>query len=371
VRRELVLLLILGAMVVAGFLLTRAAAAATHTQRLRDAATWYDDGQRALAAGRTEPAVAALRRAVALDRHRTQYLFALADALLANAQDEPARQLLLAIRASQPEDPDVNLRLARVEARRQDLSAAVRYYQNALYGVWGDEPDTARRRVRFELIRYLVAHGQRARAVSELLVLGSGLPTDHAADHVETGRLFLAGGEPQQALEYFRRALRLDPGNASVLSSAGEAAFALGQYAVAQRYFRQAAPTGGRAAELQVITSLVLASDPLRSGLTVAERHARAIRALAHVTERLTTCVDAQAGTGAPSGGEVEALQSEARRLEPALAPRQLRRDPDAIDAAVELIDRIEQRTSAGCGPVAPLDRALLLIHRRTDTEQP
>ncbi len=368
-HRELVLLLVLGAIVILGFLLTRAAAGANRAQRLRDAAAWYDGSERDLAAGRTEPAINALRRATALDRDHRAYGLALARALAASQQDDSARQVLLRIREATPEDPEVNLQLARLEVRRNDLTATVRYYQNALYGVWSGEPDIARRQVRFELVRYLLAQGQRTRAVSELLVLGSSLPDDAAAQ-AEAGRLFLAAGESRRALEYFQRALRLDPRNVSALTGAGEAAFDLAQYTRAREYFRGAAPSEGRVAELQLITDLVLAHDPLESGLAFRDRQERIARAFARAVERLASCLAAPSVAGTPAGKDLESLRVEARALEPALAPRRLRRDHDALDIAVHLIYRIEQRTSVGCGAPTPLDRALLIIGRRHELNQ-
>ena len=40
----------------------------------------------------------------------------------------------LGVRESTPEDPEVNVQLARLEARHDDLTGTVRYYQNAVYG---------------------------------------------------------------------------------------------------------------------------------------------------------------------------------------------------------------------------------------------
>jgi hypothetical protein len=81
----------------------------------------------------------------------------LAAALGANHQDDAARQVLLGLRDTTPEDSEVNVRLARFEAPPDELTGAVRYYQNAVYGSWGDRTD-ARRQVRIELIQYYAVH---------------------------------------------------------------------------------------------------------------------------------------------------------------------------------------------------------------------
>jgi tetratricopeptide (TPR) repeat protein len=152
IHREIVALILLGAVVVIGFVVTRAAARANRELRLMDAARWYEAGERAIASGRTGAAIPALRRAASIDRDRREYRVALAGALMADRQDEAARQILLGLREANPEDPEINLRLARLHARRNDLAGAVRYYQNALYGVW-TAVGSARRQVRIELIR--------------------------------------------------------------------------------------------------------------------------------------------------------------------------------------------------------------------------
>ena len=253
VHREVVVLVVLCAAVVVGLILTRAAARANRNVRLRDASSWYIAGQRHLASGRTEAAITALRRATAMNRDNRAYRLALAESLASARQDDAARQLLLGVRESTPEDPEVNVQLARLEARHDNLTGALRYYQNAVYGAWSADQRDARRGVRIELIRYLIAHEERGQALSELLVLSSNLPDDVELQ-TKAGRLFLDAGEPRRALDRFRQALRIDPKNGPTLAGAGEAAFELGDYASAQVYLRAAGPASARVSELQVVT---------------------------------------------------------------------------------------------------------------------
>ena len=197
--------------------------------------------ERYLAGGQTEPAIRALRRATAINRDNRPYRLALAGGLAADRQDDAARQVLLRVRESSPEDPEVNVRLARLEARHDDVTGTVRYYQNAVYGSWGGDQGDARRQVRIEMIRHLLAHQQRGRALSELLVLSGNLPDD-VQSQTEAGQLFLEAGDPRRGLDRFRQALRIDPKNAAALAGAGEAAFDVGDYASAQRYLRAVEP---------------------------------------------------------------------------------------------------------------------------------
>lgn len=359
-HRELVVLVVLSAIVVAGFLLTRAAARANQRLRVRDAAAWYNAGQGQLAAGRTGSAIRSLRRAAAIDRDNRSYRLALAAALGADRQDEFARQVLLGIRESTPEDPEVNVQLARLEARHDDMTGTVRYFQNALYGSWRIDQGDARRQVRVELIRYLLARGERGRAISELLVLEGNLPDD-AGLQTEAGQLFLDAGEPGRALERFRRALRLDPRNEAALAGAGEAALQAGDYTSARRLLGAIKSPSSRLLELRETNDLVLTADPLRPGLSLPQRRERVMSGFTRALQVLDDCSAKQP----PNNDALGVLRSEAMALQPALPLAKLRRTPESIDVAVNLIYRIERQTVDACGPGSPYDRALLLIGKR------
>jgi tetratricopeptide (TPR) repeat protein len=365
VHREVVVLAALCVLVAIGFVLTRAAARANRALRLRDATAWYDAGEHHLAAGQSEPAIRALRRAMAINRDNRTYRLALAAALAADRQDDAARQVLLGVRELTPEDPAVNIQLARLEARHDDLIGTVRYYQNAVYGSWSGEQLEARRAVRIELIRYLLAHQQRGRALSELLVLSGNLPDD-VKSQTEAGQLFLDAGEPDRGLDRFRQALRLDPHNASALAGAGEAAFDAGDYSSAQRYLRAVDSPSARVSDLRSVTDQVLARDPLRPGLSWRQRQGRLMAGFRRALEALDGCV-----TRKPAANSAfDSLRAEAGALAPALTAEGLRRRPESIDTALNLIYRIEQQAVDTCGQGSAFDRALLLIGRRHEANR-
>jgi tetratricopeptide (TPR) repeat protein len=318
-----------------------------------------------VAGGQTEPAIRALRRATAIDRDNRTYRLALAAALAADRQDDAARQVLLGVRQLTPEDPAVNVQLARLEARHDDLTGTVRYYQNAVHGSWnGDELD-ARRAVRIELIRYLLTHEQRGRALSELLVLSGNLPDD-VQSQTEAGQLFLDAGEPRRGLDRFRQALRIDPKNAMALAGAGEAAFETGDYTSAQRYLGAVDSPSARVSELRSVTDLVLTRDPLRRGLSLRQRQDRVMAGFRRALAALDDCVARHPS----ASSSFAALRAEAGALEPELALERLRRTPESTDSALTLIYRIEQQTAETCGQGSPFDRALLLIGRRHEADR-
>ena len=178
IHREIFQLTVLILVAIGAFLLTRAVAASNREMSLRDAAEWYRQGQQAIEAGRVDDAIDSLRRATVRNRSDTRYVLALARALALKGDDDAARSVLLTLRESTPEDPDINLQLARLAAARQDVTDALRFYHNALYAPWPADQADARRRVRLELIRFLLTHDQASRALSELLALSTDLPDD-------------------------------------------------------------------------------------------------------------------------------------------------------------------------------------------------
>lgn len=171
IRREILQLSALIFVAVGAFFATRAIAASNKDMSLRDAAEWYRRGQQALDNGRVSDAIEALRRSTVRNRTDKRYVLALARALARNRDDEAARGVLLTLRESEPEDAQVNLELARLAARHDDVTAAARFYHNALYAPWPAEQADARRSVRLELVRFLVAHNQSASASAELLAI--------------------------------------------------------------------------------------------------------------------------------------------------------------------------------------------------------
>ena len=279
VHREIVVLAVLVAIAVVAFVVTRRFAASNEALRRRDAATWYVSGQQALERRDLDTAVTALRRATARNPDAVTYRLALAQALTVAQQDDAARQLLLGLREVQPEDSETNLRLARLEGRRGDTAAAGRYYEAAVLGLWKGEQRLARRQVRTEFIQFLLSHGDRDRALSELLALEASLGEDEGSQF-EVARMLLQAGDPTRALAHFERVLQASPGDQLALAGAGEASFERGDYARAQRYLHAVTPGTDRMKELRTLTDLVIAGDPLAPRLPAGERSRRLVDAL-------------------------------------------------------------------------------------------
>lgn len=345
---------------VVAFFATRAVAHSNESLRRRQAAAWFSAAERASRAGHADTAVDAFRRAVSKDSGNRRYRLALAEALVASRLDAEATRVLLALREAQPEDPQANLQLARLEARGLNTDAARRYYQTAVAGLWRPEEAADRQRVRFELIEFLLAHEEHARALSELLLAAANLGPD-AQLETRVGRMFLAAGDPRLALNHLVKALRLDPDDGDALAAAGEAAFEIGDYSRALRYLT-AARQSPDVAELGEVARLVTAVDPLAPRLRASERRRRLGVALQHALPRLETCLtDPSLKTNAA----LEALRKEGRAFQSAFD--QPRREPrDLMEDGVDLVYRVTRAVEQYCRvPLAPLDRALLLIASR------
>jgi Flp pilus assembly protein TadD len=367
IHREILQLGVLILVAVAAFFLTRAVAANNREMSLRDAAEWYRRGQQAIGTGRVDEAIDSLRRATVRDRYDRRYVLALAQALALKGDDDAARSVLVTLRESAPEDPDINLQLARLAVARHDVTEALRFYHNALYAPWPNEQADARRRVRFELIRFLLTQDQGSRALSELLALSTDLPDDGPL-HLEVAQLLTKAGDNGHALDQFQRALRLAPENGEDLAGAGRAAFQLGDYVLAATYLRRAPAEVAEVRTTRDLVDMVLSNDPLASRLGSAERRRRLVADFSFAQQRLGTCLEQRSGS--PSTSDELALQSEARAFEGQLKPPAIL-EQDTIETGVDLIDRIEQHVIERCGPPAALDRALVLIGRQHRIEAP
>ncbi|MEX2282714.1 MAG: tetratricopeptide repeat protein [Gemmatimonadota bacterium] len=359
IHRELLVLALLSGLAVLVFIGTRAAAAANREMRERNASFWYAQAQEALAAGATAAAVTSFQHASTADRENREYRLGLARALTQNQQVDAARQVLLVLRQSQPEDAAVNTQLARLEVRRSELQSALGYYQSAIYGRWSPQQLTQRRQLRVELIRFLLANGQRARALSELLVLSDELPRD-ARIQIEAAHLYQGAGDARRALNHFLTALEMEPTNAEALAGAGRTAFELGDYARAISYFDQLREPGIEEQLQRNLAADVLLLDPTLPRLTAQQRQARLQAGLRYVIRRLETCDAESAGMGSL---EPQALA--ARQLGRTITIEAIRRSPDLIEAAVERIAAFVSDLPAKCEPLTIRDRALQHIAAR------
>ena len=361
IHREIYQLSALILVAIGAFLLTRAVATNNREMSRRDATEWYRRGQQAIEAGRVDDGIDALRRATVRDRSDKRYVLALAQALALRRDDDAARSVLLTLRESAPEDPDINLQLARLAVARHDVTEALRFYHNALYAPWPGEQADARRRVRLELIRFLLTDDQASRALSELLALSTDLPDDVPL-RLEVAQLFAKAGDNGHALDQFQRTLRLAPENDDALAGAGQAAFQLREYVLARTYLHRARAESVDVRHVRDVVDLVLTNDPLANRLGAAERRRRLVAAFSYAQQRLSRCLEQRSG-GQPTDDEL-AVEREAHGFEDQVKPSTIV-EQDTVETGVDLIDHLEQLVARRCGPPTALDEALVLIGRQ------
>lgn len=298
-NREVFLLIALAVGGIGVFAFTRGMAAREQQMEARIAAIWYREGERQLSSGEVDRAIDSFRKATTNAAGSRTYALGLANALASGNHDAEARQILLRLRESDPEDAEINLDLARLASKGGEIPDAVRYYQNALYGRWtGSQGDEWKRQLRIELIRFLLDHHEPNMALSELLILESDLP-ESAAAHVQAAELFLAAGDVQHGLRNYVEAAQLDPKDVEALTGAGEAAFQLQDYVKANQYLKSTLelnPKSERTRQLLLVTEMVLSDDPLAPHLTKEERQRRLILGFGQSLLRLESCLSQTSG---------------------------------------------------------------------------
>lgn len=344
---KLIALIVLAA---AAFGLTDALAASLRQITLRDAGTLYAAGSADLAHGDIADAVEALRGASRKNRDSVSYALQYARALAAARQPDTATRTLLLLRDRVPDNAEVNLELARLAAGQNDLETGVRYYRYALYAPWPDAGGP--RRTRRELIILLLDHGERNRALSELIAAQAN-SENTAPAHIDLGRLFVRAGEPALALEEFRRALTLAPDDTLASRLAGETAFNLADYRAATRYLEGASPDDDTAAGMRETALAVLRSDPLASRIPAAERLSRLQQLMAGAEDRAAAC-------GIPP---TDPSLAQLAMTAPAVR-RSAGRDTEVLERGFDAAYAVMQRV-ANCPTLTPDNRALLIIGAR------
>jgi tetratricopeptide (TPR) repeat protein len=336
----------------------------------------YTQGIATAAAGDYNHAIDDFRAALTCDPTNSQYQLSLARALRDSNDPrllDEAEAYLVALWQRAPQDAAVNLALARVAAHRGSIDDTIRYYHNAMYGVWNSDADANRNKVRIELIEYLLKKNARAQADSELIALSASLPPDPAA-HLQVAQLFLEAQDYVGALRQFQDVLRSEPNSATAMAGAGEAAYRSGNYMLAQRFLHGAVSADhadANARELLTTTDLVLRSNPFHSHISDAERNRRITAAFAEAQQRLAQCA-LQTGVNLTSTNSsvhspLADLQARWNGVKPDLAYLQSQAEADLPDAIMDVVFQIEQQTAATCGQPQGLDLALLLISEKRE----
>ena len=122
---------------------------------------------------------------------------------MASGATGEAMAQLQAFREQRPQDAEVNLKVARLEAQHQQVDEALHYYQDAIDGVWPEGGDPVQQRIaaRFEAAEYLVEQGRQEQAEASLLALAGVLPV-YSPEQGKLAELYLRNGDPGSCFEH-------------------------------------------------------------------------------------------------------------------------------------------------------------------------
>ena len=378
--------------IVAGFALTQWLVAYHRNLEMSLGQRWFLRGNQAMASKVPEVATEDYHNALAYLPQNPEYRLRLAEALVAQGHFAEARSHLLALWNEEPANGEANLELARLYAKKGDVQQAVRYYRNAINGVWNQDALDKRTSAGFELVAFLLAHGQRSQAQAELISLQADAPPD-ADSQVRLGNLLLEVGEYARAEQAFGAALRSDPKNAQAWLGSGEASTQLGDYNSAALQFSNAVrndrgETGAAGASRLVLVKEILQLDPSLRGLSLAERARRVSAAFNVAIERLNSCANLQ---GYRLGPEVAAAAPMAAGQSVTAPPvirdapsslqllytsgiqkksdasvDALRRNPDNLEPTMDFVYRVMRATESSCPEETDQSRALMMMAKRS-----
>lgn len=363
--REPLILALLSALTVVSFLAVGGLSRIYHAQRESLGNRWFMRGTADLKQGHFELAVNEFRTALLYSRNNYAYQLDLAEALIGLKRTNEAYAYLINLWGREPENGLVNLELARIAMQRGETDQALRYYHNAIYAIWPGDPEVEARNARLELIEYLLAIKAMTPAQGELIALAANLDDDPAM-HARVGDLFLQAHDYEHALAEYRLSLKVNHHNSAASAGAGDAAFQLGRYDLAERYLEAAVtanPDDLQSADRLKTTELVLKMDPFRRQISVDQRHRIVIEAFAAAGERLNSCAAVGNSTGTASSAKPR-LADEWVQMKPQITEQGLRRNPDLVDGAMSLVFDIERQANAACGSSTGIDMALLLISK-------
>jgi len=322
----------------------------------------YQAGQKLAAEGQYEKAIDQYTEALTLSRDNLTYRQALALALVKVGRTNEAEAYLQELTRSDPTNGIANLMLARIYADRGDFSSAFDYYQRAIYGLWPEDAEGNRIKVRFELIELLDREGKRTQMTAELLRLVDEIPDDPAMKK-RIGRLFLAAQSLDNAAKMFTEVLKQNPKDPEAYAGLGDAEFGMAHYLSARTAYRRALLYNPE--DLQSRSQLELATeiidlDPTRRGLGSAtklrrsqELVKRALAAMEYcLPEDLTTLPDA-----------FRQAVEQAQKL--ASGKLRQRRTSEAMEANIALAEQLEKLRTDNCGVPPVPDRALELLLKK------
>jgi Tfp pilus assembly protein PilF len=349
---------------------------ATHRQEL--AQRWAARGLSAIASGHPDQAVVALRTALSHAPGERSYELLLAQALGDAGHTEEAYNYFLGLWETQPGDGFINLSLARLAAKKNDMQPAIDYYRAAIYGTWEGDGIVRRRDVRLELSRYLIAHHDLSSARTALVVAGGNAPDDVGLA-LTLAQLLEQASAPRDALDYYEKVLAREPNNEQAVEAAGRLEYGFGHFEEAHRLLERAknehatsAPSQAWPPDLQAMLDAakqILSIEPSKK-LPATERVNRILRARDLARKRFDDCSAQVSSANAPSS-PLQNLATRWTSNEATINRAALLNDTSEQDAVMTLVYETETQTSQLCGAPTGDDALLLLLAKSPKETEP
>jgi tetratricopeptide (TPR) repeat protein len=349
---------------------------ATHREEL--AQRWAARGQAALISDHPDQAIVALRTALSYAPGQRSYELLLAQALADAGHTEEAYNYFLGLWESQPGDGFINLRLARLAAKKSDMQSAINYYRAAIYGTWEGDGAVRRRDVRLELSRYLIAHHDLSSARTELLVTGGNAPDDMGLA-LTLAQLLEQASAPHDALNYYQKVLTREPNNQQALEAAGRLEYGFGNFEEAHHLLERAkqehdatAPSQAFSPEMHAMLDNakgILSIAPLKK-LPANERVTRILKVRELAKKRFDSCKTQVSALGGPAS-PLQDLVARWTRNEATINRDALLNDTGEQEAVMKLVYDTETQSSQVCGPPTGDDALLLMLAKSPKAVEP
>lgn len=339
---------------------------------------WSARGREAIASGRPDQAIVALRTALSYAPGEPSYELLLAQALGDAGHTEESYNYFLGLWETQPGDGFINLRLARLAAQKKDMQAVINYYRAAIYGTWEGDGVIRRREVRLELSRYLIAHHDLSSARNELLIAGGNAP-DNLNLALTIAQLLEQAGAPNDALTYYQKVLAHEPQNQTSLEAAGRLEYEFGHFEEAHRLLEQAlredeSAQGQPAStpnleEMLDASAKIVAIAPSKK-LPPGERVTRILKARDIAKKRFESC-NAQVAAASGLSSQLQTLGARWTSKEASTDRAALLNDSSEQDSVMKLVYETETQTSQICGAPTGDDALLLLLAKSSKGMEP
>lgn len=322
-------------------------------ERSRRADMHYRHGEALAREGQAAGAVDEYRAALTFAHNEGRYELALVISLMQLGRLDEAASHLAELHTQDPNNAEVDLLLARIEAKQGRAEDAVASYNQAIYGLWPDDPRRNRMEARFEVADLLARTGQQRQTLAELLALADEAPDD-APTLDRIGNLLLRHGSADHAADVFSRAFRLDPHDAAAALGEARAEFQRGDYAAAAGRARRALrldPDSKDAQQLLEECAEIASLDPTVVTLSAMQRYNRSRALVERASDALTACL-----AGREIQPETQALFDGARAF---LARK--RKEGDT-PAGISLAGQLWNARQQACGRPPASEEALAVV---------